>query len=204
MEATAKQESGDYRAKVMRARLLDATLSVILEEGWAGASTIKICKKAQVSRGAQTHHFPTKTSLFVAAIEELARQSEAHILESMAKIEGEDRTLEEMLNLLWEAMLDDRHLQTAMEAMIAARTDPELRPLIADLDARAVASMRSLAESLNVPGESIARVKDAVELSIYLFRSLVVERGMHDDAKFKGHLFEAWRDLVERAFRTNN
>ena len=204
MPATAKQESGDYRAEVMRARLLDATLSVILEEGWAGASTIKICKKAQVSRGAQTHHFPTKTSLFMAAIEELARQSEAHILESMAKIEGEDRTLREMLNLLWETMLDDMHLQTAMEAMIAARTDPELRPLIADLDARAVASMRSLAGSLNVPGESIERVRDAVELSIYLFRSLVVERGMHDDAKFEGHLFEAWRDLVERAFQTNN
>ena len=204
MAATAKQESGDYRAEVMRARLLDATLSVILEEGWAGASTTKICRKAQVSRGAQTHHFPTKTSLFMAAIEELARQSEAHILESMAKIEGEDRTVTEMLNLLWESMLDDRHLQTAMEAMIAARTDPELRPLIADLDARAVASMRSLAASLNVPGESIERVQDTVELSIYLFRSLVVERGMHNDAKFEGSLFEAWRDLVERAFRTNN
>ena len=120
------QDSGDYRSKVMRARLLDATLTVILEEGWAGASTPKICRKANVSRGAQTHHFPTKTSLFMAAIEELARQSEAHILQSITSIEETDRSLRQILSLIWGAMMSDKYMQTAMEAMVAARTDPEL------------------------------------------------------------------------------
>ena len=145
------------------------------------------------------HHFPTKTSLFMAAIEELARQSEAHILDSIASADHSDRTLRQILGLIWNAMLNDKYMQTAMEAMVAARTDPELRQLIADLDAESVISMRSVAESLAFTKESTDRVQNAIELSIYLFRGMVVQRGMHDDEKFKLHLFEAWCDLVEKA-----
>ena len=65
----------------MRARLMDATLDVIVEEGWAGASTPKISKLAAVSRGAQTHHFPTKSALFLAAIDRIAKAYEAQVLE---------------------------------------------------------------------------------------------------------------------------
>lgn len=199
MKPIAKRETGDYRSEVMRARLMDATLTVILEEGWAGASTPKICRKANVSRGAQTHHFPTKISLFMAAIEDLARQSEAHILNSIEETESTDRSLRDVLRLIWEAMLSDQYMQTAMEAMVAARTDPELRTLMADLDDKSIMSMRSVAETLAYKKESVERVKDAIELSIYLFRGIVVERGLHDNEKFKGHLFEVWCELVEKA-----
>ncbi len=199
MEQTATRDTGDHRSEVMRARLMDATLTVILEEGWAGASTPKICKKANVSRGAQTHHFPTKISLFMAAMEALARQSEAHILQSIVETESADRSLRDILQLIWDAMLSDQYMQTAMEAMVAARTDPELRPLMADLDAASITSMRSVAATLAYGEDAIGRVQDAVELSIYLFRGLVVERGLHDDEKFKGPLFELWCDLVETA-----
>lgn len=199
MDQTTKQETGDYRSEVMRARLMDATLTVILEEGWAGASTLKICRKANVSRGAQTHHFPTKTSLFMAAIEDLARQSEAQILQSIAETESADRSLRDILRLIWEAMLSDQYMQTAMEAMVAARTDPELRTLMADLDDKSIISMRSVAETLAYSEESTERIQDAIELSIYLFRGIVVERGLHDNERLKGHLFEVWCDLVEKA-----
>lgn len=199
MELTTKRETGDYRSEVMRARLMDATLTVILDQGWAGASTPKICRQARVSRGAQTHHFPTKISLFMAAIEELARQSEAHILQSIAETQSADRSLRDILRLIWEAMLSDQYMQTAMEAMVAARTDPELRGLMADLDAKSIMSMRSVAATLAYTEESVERIKDAIELSIYLFRGIVVERGLHDDEKFRGHLFEVWCDLVEKA-----
>ena len=47
---------------------MDATLSVILRDGWSGASTLKICDEAQVSNGAQTHHFPKKNDLLIAAL----------------------------------------------------------------------------------------------------------------------------------------
>jgi AcrR family transcriptional regulator len=203
MDTDKKQASGDFRSEVMRARLLDATLAVIMQEGWSGASTPKICKQAEVSRGAQTHHFPTKTSLFMAAIERLARQSEAHVLQSMADLGDDQKSLRTVLKLLWEAMLNDTYMQSSMEAMVAARTDTELRGSIGALDKEAIESIRSLADGLAASPESLERVKDALELSIYLFRGLVIQRGMHDDEKFRGRLFDVWCDLIEKALESD-
>ena len=59
--------------------------------------------------------------------------------------------------------------------------------------------MRSVAESLAFTEESRKRVQDAIELSIYLFRGMVIQRGMHNNDKYKGQLFEAWCDLIEKA-----
>lgn len=189
----------EERTERMRARLLDATLDVILEEGWAKASTPKICKQAGVSRGAQTHHFPTKAALLAAALDWRARQYEKRIVGHLAELKGRDRTLRALLDGIWEAMLDDRFIQTGMEAMVAARTDPELRALLAQHDRDAVRTMREMADDIDADSSALARAKDAIELSVYLFRGLVVQRGVHDDPKFKRDLYEKWCTLVEDA-----
>ena len=44
----------------MRARLLEATVELLVERGYAGTSTTLVSERAGVSRGAQLHHFPTK------------------------------------------------------------------------------------------------------------------------------------------------
>jgi AcrR family transcriptional regulator len=69
----------EQRTGAMRARLLEATLDLIAEEGWAQTSTLKICHRAGVSRGAQTHHFPTKDSLLIAAVREIVIRYQAEL-----------------------------------------------------------------------------------------------------------------------------
>ena len=199
MDTKKKHASGDYRSEVMRARLMDATLDVIVQEGWAGASTPKICKQAQVSRGAQTHHFPTKTSLFMAAIERVARQYESLLNQRMTSLGEEQKPLRAILEVIWESMLDENYLTSTMEAMVAARTDPELRKPMADLDNMAIDTARSTVVGMAASPESVSRVQDAIELSIYLFRALVVQRGIHDDEKYKRRLFEVWCGFIETA-----
>ena len=71
--ASVERQTQVERTEKMRARLLKATLEVVVEEGWGQASTQRICARAGVSRGAQTHHFPTKTDLLLAAISEILR-----------------------------------------------------------------------------------------------------------------------------------
>jgi AcrR family transcriptional regulator len=62
------------RSAEMRERLLDATISVLIEYGFAGTTTARVVEAAGVTKGAQLHHFPSKESLVVAAIDHLARQ----------------------------------------------------------------------------------------------------------------------------------
>src|SRR3954469_8840068 len=61
----------EERTRLMRARLLEATVELLVERGFAGTSTTLVSERAGVSRGAQLHHFPTKNDLVVAAVEHL-------------------------------------------------------------------------------------------------------------------------------------
>ena len=67
-EARRSQED---RSSTTRLALMRATIDCLVEYGYAGTTTRLVADRAQVSRGAQTHHFPTKRDLVAAAIEHL-------------------------------------------------------------------------------------------------------------------------------------
>jgi TetR/AcrR family transcriptional regulator, transcriptional repressor for nem operon len=51
-----------------RGKLLDAAISIIREKGYAATSVDELCGSAGVTKGAFFHHFPSKDSLAVAAV----------------------------------------------------------------------------------------------------------------------------------------
>jgi len=56
------------RGRATRARLIEATLGVVREVGYARASTRAIAQAAGVAEGTIYRHFPDKASLFFAAV----------------------------------------------------------------------------------------------------------------------------------------
>ena len=60
----------------MRRRLLDAAIALLIERGYSGFRVAEVANLAKVSRGAQLHHFRTKDSMVLAALEELYRRSD--------------------------------------------------------------------------------------------------------------------------------
>ena len=56
------------RGRATRARLIEATVSVVREVGYAHASTRAIAEAAGVAEGTIYRHFPDKASLFFAAL----------------------------------------------------------------------------------------------------------------------------------------
>ena len=65
---SAARRTQQQRTEETQAALLDATIACLHEVGYAATSTTLVSERAGVSRGAQTHHYPTKTQLVVAAI----------------------------------------------------------------------------------------------------------------------------------------
>lgn len=181
----------------MRARLLQATLDLIAEEGWAQTSTQKICKRADVSRGAQTHHFPTKNSLLIAAVREMVARYQ-HELDAVADDpKGHRRRLEDLFDFLWEACFEGNLLTCWMEVMAAARTDDGLRSAVRETDWIAIKSMRALGAKFEPKTNSgHAKAADLVELTVYLLRGMVVQSGVHADRKSRRRLFEIWKQLA--------
>lgn len=183
----------------MRARLLEATLELIAEEGWANASTQKICKRAGVSRGAQTHHFPTKDSLLIAAVREIVLRYQKE-MDLIADSQNDGRFgLEELFNFLWEACFEGNLLNCWMEVMVAARTDEALRPAVRETDAVAIDAMKALGQSGAKSGVAVEKdTADIIELTVYLLRGMVVQNGVHPDLSHRRRLFDLWKNLVIR------
>ena len=73
MTSSTTRVPQEERTRAMRARLLEATVEVLVERGFAGTTTTLVSHRAGVSRGAQLHHFPTKNDLVFAAVDHLTR-----------------------------------------------------------------------------------------------------------------------------------
>lgn len=116
-----------------RARLIEATLRVVADVGYARASTRAIAEAAGVAEGTIYRHFPDKTSLFFAA----ALEPSASMLDWVAALPGRagegtvEANLVDALTRLTE--LQERVLP--LELAIAA--DPELQQLRRDAMASA-------------------------------------------------------------------
>jgi AcrR family transcriptional regulator len=120
------------RSASTRARLMEATTEVLVEKGYAGATTAKIETRAAVSRGARLHHFPTKAGLLAAAVAHIySRETRnyAQAMEQMGESEGDFRT---GYRLLWQTYSEPAHA-AVLEIYVAARTDPELRSALREV-----------------------------------------------------------------------
>ena len=187
----------EQRTDAMRARLLEATLDLISEDGWAQTSTQKICKRAGVSRGAQTHHFPTKDSLLIAAVTEIVARYQREL---DAMVGDESRlglTMKDLFDFLWDACFDGNLLTCWMEVMVAARTDKALQPAVRETDAIAIGAMRALGARCE-PRKTTTGLDaaDLVELTVYLLRGMVVQGGVHPSQDTRERLFGLWQRLV--------
>lgn len=69
MAETAKRprRTQEQRSEETRGRLIRATISLLIERGYARLTVADIARRAGVSNGARVHHFPTKEALVVAA-----------------------------------------------------------------------------------------------------------------------------------------
>lgn len=125
---TARRTQGD-RSATTQAALLNATIECLVEYGYAGTTTRLVADRAEVSRGAQTHHYPTKRDLVVAAVEYLF---EARVREFTQEFEGvpaSERTLGRAIDALW-AIVSGPSYAAILEVVVAARTDDELRAVV--------------------------------------------------------------------------
>jgi len=198
--APQPRQSQAERTDAMRTRLLEATLQVIAEEGWAQASTQKICKRAGVSRGAQTHHFPSKNSLLLAAVREIITQYQSDMDAALDETSDDGLTLSEFFDFLWDACFDGDLLTCWLDAMNAARTDTLLREEVRDTDSKSLTAIGHLGLSTvrleaNPPSWS-DRADEVIELTVYLLRGFVLQDGVHQNAAKRRKLFDLWKQLV--------
>ena len=132
MVTSARVPQGE-RSRLMRARLMDATIECLVEHGFAGTSTTLISERAGVSRGAQLHHFPTKNDLVVAAVEHLTQVRGAELATAAAALPHGPHRTRDVLRMLGDHFVSPVFV-AALELWVAARTDTTLLSAVAPLE----------------------------------------------------------------------
>jgi AcrR family transcriptional regulator len=130
----------------MRTRLLDATVDCLVRYGYAGTTTTRVTELAGVTRGAQVHHFPTRADLVAAAVRHLAAKRAELAFEKIDAVRRATDPLDAALELMWEVH-QGPVLYATIEMWVAARTDPELREQMTEVEPTARASLIEFTEA---------------------------------------------------------
>jgi AcrR family transcriptional regulator len=194
-EAARAPRTQQQRRDETRRALLDAAVESLIEVGFARTTTLEVQRRADVSRGALLHHFPSKAELLVAAVDHLAemRARELKLLSAQLP-EGRART-DAVLALLW-ACFSGTFFQVAMELRTAARTDPELRPVLAG--AEKALRERIIAQARTLFGKDVADhpgLERALDLTLQLMIGAAMSAVLHGEDRRLDALIDDWKQL---------
>src|SRR5262245_19162593 len=133
--AVRERRTQAERSASTRKRLLQATVECLDQLGYAGATTPEIARRAGLSRGAQLHHFPTRTDLVVSAFEHLFERRRDDFLRAFRERPQGSEPIATAIDILW-TLISGPTFHAWLELVVAARTDPELKPRVAALTKR--------------------------------------------------------------------
>ena len=188
-EAARAPRTQQQRRDETRRALLDAAVESLIQVGFARTTTLEVQRRADASRGALLHHFPSKAELLVAAVDHLAEMRARELKMLAAQLpEGRART-DAVLELLWQCFTGT-FFQVAMELRTAARTDPELRPVLVAAE-RALRD-RIVAQARSLFGKDVSEhpgLERALDFTLQFMIGAAMTTVLHDDPRL--------RDLIE-------
>lgn len=193
---TSMDKPAQARSVAMRKNLIDATLDVIFDLGYRVASTPEFSRRAGVSRGALVHHFPTRSDIIIAAMEQLLGDGTREIRAATAKVAKQELSLDDFVEFLWQ-MFSGRFFYISLEFINEARTDTELRarmiPVVKDFH---TALDNIWAEFENQSDGMPQRTRVALNLTICLVRGMGVQTVLKSDPEYFRSMLDAWKAIL--------
>ncbi|BCH35751.1 TetR family transcriptional regulator [Mesorhizobium sp. L-8-10] len=192
-----RRRTQDERSAETRRLLHEATIASLLEVGYANTSTPGIVQRAGVSRGAQTHHYPGKIDLIVAATEAMFDGFAGDVEKLAAGLRRGDYDLDSFVDRLWSELLNGTWFYASLEIIVAARGDENLRlrlaPLILDLHGRFEAAWEATFVAADAQSVS-SRV--AMNLVMNVFRGMAVQAVLRKETHYYAEMVQAVKSIL--------
>ena len=119
----------EQKSTRMRETILEAALDCLAEHGYANTTHNLICQKAQISRGALLHHYPSSQDLMVAVIDYAFYKHMTAFSAMVASLSEESRTDRNTAIAIDWQMCQSREMTVYLEMRTASRTNSELRAI---------------------------------------------------------------------------
>jgi AcrR family transcriptional regulator len=197
-QAAVTRVPQEERTRAMRARLLEATVELLVEKGYAGTSTTLVSERAGVSRGAQLHHFPTKQDLVVAAVQHVTEVRGAELAAAAENLPTGPKRTRAVLQVLGDHFTSPV-FTAALELWVAARTDPDLLAEVAPLELKVGRETHRMTLDLLGADESQPGVRELVQATLDLVRGLGLANTISDDRRRRTRILDQWATTLDDA-----
>jgi AcrR family transcriptional regulator len=145
MSSPPARRTQEQRRAETRAKLLDATVSSVLEVGYAHTTTRRVAELAGVSAGAEAYHFPRRVDLVGAAVEHLAQRRIAEGRRRVTELPtAPHERLPAVLDLLWGDFSSPIFV-VFVKLWVAAADEPELYARLVTAERQIVREITKLA-----------------------------------------------------------
>jgi AcrR family transcriptional regulator len=198
-QAAVTRVPQEERTRAMRARLLEATVELLVEKGYAGTSTTLVSERAGVSRGAQLHHFPTKQDLVVAAVQHVTEVRGTELAAAAAKLPADPRRRTRAVLQVLGDHFTSPVFTAALELWVAARTDPALLAEVAPLELKVGRETHRLTVDLLGADESQPGIRALVQATLDLVRGLGLANTISDDTRRRHRILDQWAARLDLA-----
>ncbi|ACL56542.1 TetR/AcrR family transcriptional regulator [Methylobacterium nodulans] len=194
--AVKPRRTQEQRTAETRARLIAATLDLLMERGYARTTTAEIAERAGVTRGALNHHFTGKDDLVVHSVEHQLRTSTGEIRALAELVRNGSLALPGFIDRLWE-MFSGRLFLITLEHVTEARHNAALRealvPVVREFHAALDATWRDLFRGNDAPDRE---VETALNATLCLLRGMGVQSILRHDPVYYRRLADYWTAML--------
>ncbi|HET6449361.1 MAG TPA: TetR/AcrR family transcriptional regulator [Conexibacter sp.] len=198
--STRARRTQEERRAATRSALLDAALACLVEHGYEGTTTGRVCERAGVSRGAHQHHFGTRPALVAAALEELAMRRLDEIRREVASLPQGEARVEQALEAIW-GWFTGPLFQASIDLAAAARTDRELRAQLAPVEARLSQGTLRCCREMLAPGSEDRSRDQLIQMTLGTVRGLALLPILQPGSRSAAKQWTFARDRLVDLFR---
>jgi AcrR family transcriptional regulator len=195
-KAPVRRRTQAERREETRSRILDAAVSELRHSGYAGFRVDKVAAVADVSRGAQTHHFPTKESLVLAALQRLYEASSAASAKLIEALDPEDDVLDALMEDSAKFYLGPNFL-IALSMLNLGERETELRQKVREISRKhRLPIERAWLESLTHSGLPDEAARTILNITQSVYRGMVMRRFIRNDPDYTRFTVQQWSKIA--------
>ena len=190
----------EKRSQASRQQILDSAVQCLIEDGYSGASTLRIQELAGVSRGRLLHHFPSRDELLVGAVQHLASSRVAALKEEgLATITAQDddpARIDQAVDQMWVSF-HQPYFWASIELWIAARHNDQLRTALRPAERRLYKAIRETLESYFGPMLAARpRYEQTVDILVSSMRGVSLTYAFDPRRIARDPHLVQWRDMA--------
>lgn len=190
----------EQRSQASRIRILDAAVQCLVENGYAGASTLKIQAMAGVSRGGLLHHFRNRDELLVGAVQHLATTRVAALrTESVAAMTAADDDplrIDQSVTQMW-VTFHQPYFWASIELWIAARHNKQLRDVLRPAERQLYKAIRETLDTIFGPTLAAApRYPQTMEMLVSSMRGISLTYAFDPRPIAEDSHLVVWREVA--------